>query len=82
MLLKGPTPAPIAAAMFALLFPIFRAIFNGGDDLAIEALVGILTAVFVYFVVAHLVRKLGLPVTASLYEVSQTARKMSGPENK
>jgi len=73
MLLKGPVPAPIALATIAGAFPIFRALFSGGN-LALAALVGLVGAIIAYFVGAYLVRKMGLPVTASLSDVSASRK--------
>lgn len=46
MLLKGATPAPVAVAMLVCYFPFF--VLNGGDDLAIAGLGGVVVAFFVY----------------------------------
>lgn len=76
MLFKGPVPAPIALATIAGAFPVFRALFSG-ESLLLAAAVGLVGAVIAYVVGTYLVRKMGLPVTASLSDVS-AARKNNG----
>jgi len=73
VLIKGPVPAPITLATIAGAFPVFRALFSGGN-IALGAAVGLVGAGIAYVVGAYLLRKMGLPVTASLADVS-AARK-------
>ena len=69
MFVKGPVPAPIALATIAGAFPIFRALFSGGN-LALAVLVGLIGAAIAYLVGVYLVRRMGLPLTASLSDVT------------
>lgn len=78
MVIKGPVPVPIALATIAGAFPVFRALFSG-ENLALAALVGLVGATIAFFVGAYLVRKMGLPVSASFSDVSAARKKTDDP---